>query len=135
MCGIPASGKTTLSKQLKKENNAVLHCFDDLEGSHSFSKYLQVRANMWDEIIKELLSGNNVICDDTHHKKQWRINLLNTINTPCKKVLVVMTTPLEECLKRNINREARLPNFILHDIYNNFEVPTLDEGWDEIIYY
>lgn len=134
LSGSPGSGKTTKAKEMAETIDTKLHIFDLLPGAHNPSKYLAVRKQMWNDISQELADGFSVICDDCHHTVEWRKELITNITTPCKKVLVVTTTPLEECLERNRNREARLPDFVVSDIYNRFEVPTLEEGWDEIIY-
>ena len=87
------------------------------------------------EIAEELRSGKSVVCDDLHTKKVWRQNLLNAVSgIGCRKVLVVMTTPLDECLRRNNNRKARLPDAMIHIINREYEHPTPEEGWDEIVF-
>jgi tRNA uridine 5-carbamoylmethylation protein Kti12 len=45
-----------------------------------------------------------------------------------------MDTSLEQCLYRNAHRENRLQDFIVESSYRSLQKPTLDEGWDEIIY-
>lgn len=134
LCGIPGSGKSTLAKKIAKEYNAKLYIFDELPGAHNPQTTKQVHQQMWSSIFEDLSNGYDVICDDLHTTVEWRNNILSTIsNIKCKKILVVMNTPLEECLKRNVNRLACLPDFVLYDLYNKYESPTLNEGWDEII--
>ena len=136
LCGIPASGKSTLSKQLVKQYNAKLHCFDKLPKAHHPKYYKEVRKQMHLDIANDLRNGLDIVCDDLHTEKQWREDILTvTKDVDCKKIIIVMTTPLEECLRRNVNREARLPDFVLYDLNEKFEPPTLDEGWDEILYF
>lgn len=135
LCGIPASGKSTLSRQLSQECSTKLHCYDDLSNAHNSKLKDVVHSQMWVSIVNDLCNGYDVVCDDLHTTKEWRENILSALaDVECRKILVVMTTPLDECLKRNANRIARLPDFVIHDIYNKFEPPSLDEGWDEIIY-
>ena len=134
LSGAPGSGKTTKAKELAEQNNSKLYIFDLIPGSHSPGKYIQVRKQMWNDISQDLTNGLDVVCDDCHHTKKWRTELLENITTPCRKILLVTTTPLEECLERNRNREARLPDFVVKYIHDKFEPPTLDEGWDEILY-
>lgn len=64
---------------------------------------------MFSLIASDILN-TNIILDDLHLTKEWRLRLLDAINNiPCKKILIVMTTPLEECLERNSKRvENRL---------------------------
>lgn len=136
LCGIPASGKSTLSCELSTHYNAKLHCYDSLPNAHNPRQKDAVHAQMWTDIVKDLRNGYNVVCDDLHTKREWRENILNVLaDVECQKILVVMTTPLDECLKRNVNRTARLPDFVLYDLHEKYESPTLDEGWDEILYY
>lgn len=135
-CGIPASGKSTLSRQLAEQHNAKLHCYDNLPNAHNPRQKDAVHTQMWTSIVEDLQNGHNVVCDDLHTTKEWRENTLKALtDVDCRKILVVMTTPLEECLKRNANREARLPDFVLYDLNEKFELPTLDEGWDDIWYF
>lgn len=134
-CGIPGSGKTTLSCSLAEQYGATLHTFDALPRAHH-PKYAEaVRTQMWEDIAEDLRAGKNVVCDDLHTKLKWRKGLLSAIEgIPCERVLMVATTPLEECLRRNANRERRLPDFVVENIAKTYEAPTPSEGWDEIFY-
>lgn len=133
LCGIPASGKSTFAKELSECCNAKLYCYDDLPNAHNPRQKDLIHAKMWTAIVDDLHNGFNVVCDDLHTKKQWRLNILNAISeVDCKKILVVMNTPLEICLYRNTNRQARLPDIVLYDLYDKYEPPDISEGWDEI---
>ena len=136
LCGLPGSGKTTLSRSLAEQHDVTLHAFDALPGAFSPSRCEAVRAQMWADIAEDLRAGRNVVCDDVHTLLKWRKGLLSaTEGIPCEKVLVVMDTPLDECLRRNASRERQLPDFVVKAIAQKFEPPTLDDGWDKIIYY
>lgn len=135
LCGIPGSGKTTLSEQIANEQDVVLHCFDKRQGAFSPTKAPSVRLQMCEDIAEDLRNGNSVVCDDLHTQSVWRENLLNAVaGTDCRKALIVMTTPLDECLRRNANRKCRLPDAMIHSINGAYEPPTLEEGWDEIVF-
>jgi tRNA uridine 5-carbamoylmethylation protein Kti12 len=126
LCGIPGSGKTTLSKKIAEEQNAVRFSFDEM-GCLQHKELIQ-------PIIESLKSGKSVVVDALYAEKQRRTDLLSAVaDIDCKKILVVMSTPLEECLRRNANREMRLPDFVVISIHQDYELPTLDEGWDKII--
>ena len=89
---------------------------------------------MWADIAEDLRAGKNVVCDDLNTKLKWRTGLLQALDgIDCARVLVIMTTPLDECLRRNANRERRLPDFVIQNIARNYETPDLSEGWDKII--
>lgn len=88
---------------------------------------------MWAAIAEDLWNGFDVVVDDLHAKKQWRLDLLSALaGAECRKILVVMDTPLDVCLHRNRNRAARLPDFVVCDLHSKYESPSLSEGWNEI---
>lgn len=136
LCGIPASGKTTMATQLAKEQNAKLYSYDAVRRNSKLASFNDVCTLVHKRINTDLSNGHNVVYDAPNHKLKYRQDLLNAISDiPHKKICIVLLTPFKECLKRNVNREVRLPDFVLYDMYNKFEPPTLDEGWDEILYY
>lgn len=135
-CGIPASGKTTMATQFAKEQNAKLYSYDVMRRNSKLVSFEDICKLVYHQINVDLSNGYDVIYDAPNHKLSYRQDVLSAIsNISCKKICVVLLTPFEECLKRNANREARLPEFVLHDMYNKFEFPTLEEGWDDIWYY
>lgn len=134
MCGIPGSGKTTLSEQLAKEDNAILYCYDKIP---NFYRNYACHQAMFRRINRDLNLDKNVVCDDSHITKEMRMNLLKAISHfECKKILHVMKTPVEVCLQQAAERQTgKVPAHIVNECYNRYEEPTLEEGWDEIIYH
>lgn len=125
-CGSPGSGKTTISKQMAEQYNAERISFDERH-------YIR-HTDMILPIVEALTDGKNVIADSVFSHVKQRTAILDAVqDIQCKKVLVYMTTPLDECLRRNANRKNRLPDFVVESFYQTFEPPTLSEGWDEII--
>ena len=134
-CGIPGSGKTTASQKLILNIDAKLYCFDDIPGSRDPTKALILKDEMYSKIRSDLIVGHNIILDDLHTKKIWRQKLLEVVeHIPCKKILIVLSTPLDECLCRNKQRQNSLPDLVVKVLSKKYEEPTLDEGWDEIIW-
>lgn len=133
-CGIPASGKTTTATQFAQVDNTKLYSYDTVKHELKLKHFDDICVEIYANINDDLLNGFNVVYDAPNHRLQYRkeiLNILSDIN--CKKICVVLSTPFEECLKRNGDRKTKLPEFVLYEIYNKFEYPTLDEGWDEII--
>lgn len=128
LCGIPGSGKTTISRQLTQDYNAVRHSFDELN--------LAKRRDLFPYIVQSLEANCNVVADAPHTDKKTRIELLRAIShIDCKRTLIFMNTSFEECVRRNALRQNSLPFFILQSFYQTLQIPTQDEGWDEIILY
>lgn len=127
-CGSPASGKTTLSKKIAEEQNAIRLSFDEM-------RCLQ-HKELIQPTLEALQFNKNVVVDSVFTRLSQRKVILDaTKDIDCKRILIYMNTPLEECVRRNAQRPNPLPEFMVRNIYNSIEPPTLDEGWDEILYY
>lgn len=128
LCGASGSGKSTLSKKLAQEQNLTRLSMDELK--------FFLHSDLLPLVTESLQSGENVIVDALYTKLKWREAVLEaTKDFQCKRTLIFVDTPLDECIRRNRGRENALPDFVIEDIYNSIELPTLDEGWDEIILY
>lgn len=128
VCGPAGSGKTTFSKKISEEQNAICLSFDKM--------CLFQHRELIPHVVKELQNNQNVVVDALFTRfSQRKLILETTKDIDCKRILIYMDTLLEECLRRNAQRPNPLPDFMVRDIYNSIEPPTLDEGWDEILYY
>lgn len=134
LCGIPGSGKTTLSKQLKLEYNAILYCYDKFPRAH-WDK--ESREKMHVLMANDMRCGKSVVCDDLNITKSDRISIIKALRgINCQKILHVMTTPPDLCVERIREREQwKVPACVVLHCLNYYEVPSLDEGWDEIVYH
>lgn len=137
MSGIPASGKTTLANKLAEQHNAIVHSYDDmLMANTKQSMNGEVKRAWLDGMKSDLLAGRSVVCDGLPLTVKERKELLsNFADIPCEKVLVMKVVPLEICLKRNRERQRRLPDFVIEQSAQKMEAPTKDEGWDKILVY
>ena len=131
LCGIPGSGKTTLAKTLQGK----LYSFDELVTVNTIEGHEETQKQMYKDIQIDLLNGETVIVDHLLITRDKRKELLSYVPSDCKKICYVLNTPLEDCLERNRNRENRLPDFVITQSAGKYEIPTLDEGWGEIIKY
>ena len=135
LCGVPGSGKSTMSMQIAKEQNAKLYSYDEIKRDSKLTSFDDICELIYQRIITDLSNGFNVVYDAPHTKIKHRVDTLEHLaGVYCTKVLIVMKTPLDECLRRNSRRQGHeyIPEPIIHDFYNSFEPPNLDEGWDEI---
>ena len=136
LCGIPGSGKTTLSRTIAEQHSAILYCYDELPNAHLQSRRHEVHVNMWGQMADDLRAGHTVVLDELHITRAMRTDMLSALDgIDCKKTLIVMQTPLDVCIQRNANRARRLPEHILRRCKQMYEPPQMDEGWTEIIYY
>ena len=136
LCGIPGSGKSTLSNQLAKTYNARLYSYDEILRASKIQDSHRVHSQILALIAEDLRNGINVVLDDLNIRIDVRTEVLATTkDIDCNKVLVVMNTPLNECLLRNANRKKRLPDWAINLIYRKYQQPSLAEGWDDIWHY
>lgn len=142
MCGFPRSGKTTYTQKYLKDFYRI--SVDDLIAmtSHNFeiklgNFYTKVEKVMINELVS---TGYDVVIDKTALTRKSRKRILNKINQgiglgklpkPFLKVIFV-DTPAEICVERNIKTQ-KVPPFIMGQMIRSFEMPTLEEGWDEVV--
>lgn len=135
LCGIPASGKTTTAHLILSKASAEVYHMDEVYDGVGVTSFQEATERFHADVRRDLANGLNVICDGTYRTKYVRCRLLDGVaDTPCKKVVIVLNTPIEECIRRNAERtgRARIPEHIIRGDARVFEQPMLDEGWDEI---
>ena len=137
LCGIPASGKTTLAKQLAEQHDATIHSIDDIPNAWgSFDLDGAFRRQWMENIKKDLQNGNSVVCDSTalnSVSRKWILKELSAFD--CEKILCIKVVPVEMCIQRNANRIRKVSEENILDMARVLEAPTKDEGWDKILVY
>ena len=138
MVGLPASGKSTYAIALSKQYNATI-CSSDRIREELFNDINDQAHNtdVFNELHKRiknyLQNGQSVIMDSTNISYKQRMSFLQQLNNiPCEKICVLMATPYEECLRRNKQRDRKVPEHVIERMYRTFDVPWYYEGWDEI---
>lgn len=110
ICGLPRSGKTTISGHYK-DTCEVLHC-----------DYLQPHGVI--RKVKEIADSKDIAVEGIYRRASERKKLLEAYTGGGKKVCLWLNTPQEVRETRTgYHKASNLP----------FEPPTLEEGWDEVI--
>lgn len=138
LIGLPGSGKTTYAKNnltgckilssddIRKELLGDENC--QLDNKLIFST-LYERAKIY------LQNGCDVVIDATNVKFGERQKALNEFKTfSIKRIAIVMNTKIEECIKRDKNRERTVGESVIYKFKKIFSKPTKKEGFDEIVY-
>ena len=138
MCGLPCSGKSTMSIELAKEYNATVFSSDALREElfgdvNEQSRNQELFAELHKRIKDCLKEGKSAIYDacNQHYKNRMAF-LAELKNIPCEKICIVMATPYEECLKRSKIRERKVPEYVIKRMYRQFDPPWYYEKWDKI---
>jgi predicted kinase len=147
LCGIPCSGKSTYVNKLKKipywENAVVLSTdayIEKVAQEHN-TTYREIFEDCIDEATRQLElafieakdKGKNIIWDQTNLSVKARKKKLAKLPSFYPRGVVYFDISLEEALRRNENREGKyIPKSVLKRMYHQFEVPTIEEGFDYV---
>lgn len=120
MIGLPGSGKSRFIKQHRLIDEIIVNNINTLEEL---------------EDVKNLLSeGKCVYYDDTNTTKEHReyiIKELKPYTLFIKGIFVYKS--LYQCYYWNSRREGQMSYEMIHNMYKNFNVPTLSEGFDSLV--
>jgi tRNA uridine 5-carbamoylmethylation protein Kti12 len=147
LVGIPASGKTTWVGHRKTNWDTTAYVstdkFVDQEATRQNKTYSEVfndsmqaaLTKMINDVIDAKNAGKDIIWDQTSTTVQSRKRKFNML-PDYKMVAVVFRTPVEQELQRRLNSRPGkvIPPDVVKSMIDNFEEPTKEEGFDEIIY-
>lgn len=146
LVGVPASGKSTWAETQQNlvdcdyiSSDIFIEEYAREKGvsySEAFDEAIKPAiSKMLDELEKSVLACRDIIWDQTSTTIASRAKKLNLLRIYCK-VAVVFKTPDEEEHRRRLSlREGKtIPEEVLKEMIENFEQPTIEEGFDEILY-
>lgn len=138
LCGLPASGKSTYAEMLAESGQFCRVCPDlirkELYGDENIQgngkKVFEIAFNAIQRLGKQ---NFNAVFDATNINADRRKKLVEEMR-PYFDILILkwFSTPMEKCVERNIHRERQVPLEVLVRMWDNFQEPTKEEGWDYI---
>lgn len=144
LVGVPTAGKSTFSND-KKYKNYVRVSSDDIlqevakERQQSYNTVFKgnirfAQIAMMKVLRKAIEDGKSIIWDQTNLTKKQRRDKLKYIPDTYKKTAVYFIVDLKTALKRNTQRPGKvIPPEVLERMIKEYELPTLEEGFDEIV--
>lgn len=144
LIGIPTSGKSTFSSKPKYQDYVRVSSDDILqeiakERQQSYNTVFKgnirfAQIAMMKVLRKAVEENKSIIWDQTNITKKQRREKLKHIPAHYKKTAVFFVIPLETALKRNTQRPGKvIPPEVLERMIKEYELPTLEEGFDEVI--
>jgi predicted kinase len=144
LVGIPTAGKSTFSND-KKYKDYIRVSSDDIlqevakERQQSYNTVFKgnirfAQIAMMKVLRKAIEDGKSIIWDQTNLTKKQRKEKLKHIPAHYKKTAVYFVVDLKTALQRNTQRPGKvIPPEVLERMIKEYELPTLEEGFDEII--
>jgi predicted kinase len=137
LAGLPASGKSTFSDGLV-ENGFVRLSLDEIRkeiyGDASDLGDWKVTRKIIDERFNAALAANkNIVIDNTHFMRSHRKRVIEIAKAAgyVDIHVVVMDVTLEECIKRNANRDRVVKEEVIRDMHKMLygsQFPIDEEG-------
>lgn len=125
--GLPAAGKTTFSKNLIRGNKSYVRTSRDdirrvLFGENIIQNEDLVVKVRDDIILESLLSGLNVVVDDSNFQADIDklTNIVNKLNFDVSIKLKRIETPVDVCIERNSEREFKTSEANIHTIHRRY---------------
>lgn len=138
MVGLPASGKSTVAKRLAEENDADIFSSDEyrkklLNDESCQSNNALIFDTLYKDLKNDVLSGRNVVFDATNIHRKSRTRLFQELHgVDCDINAYVMTTPFEDCKKRDASRDRTVGEDVIKKFLLRFEMPQKFEGFSNI---
>lgn len=139
MCGLSASGKSTVAKELAVKYDAAIVSSDaireELCGSVSDQSKNEEVFKIFHRRIREYLNrGQSVIADATNiTMKSRQTNMENVKGLNVEKVAYIVPKRVEDCVRDNIDRKHPVPEEVIYKQEKRFQIPFIEEGFDKII--
>ena len=132
MVGLPGAGKSTFAQT---HPECVVISTDAIRAELLGSAECQeqgdrVFAEAHKRVEQALRAGHDVIIDATNvtrkARKQW-------LRHTAHHVAVYVATDVEECKRRNAQRDRQVPEYVIDRMAQRLAIPTTTEGYDSII--
>lgn len=137
LCGLPGSGKSTLTEQLSGYTVSTDQMRKFLWGNEAVVKHDWLVFDLVFRLTEYILANDlDIVFDATNLKKRSRRPLIQLAKKYDATIVVHwVNTSLDTALLRNEKRERIVPPEIIKAMYEKIEPPILKEGIDIIMIY
>lgn len=139
LVGAPGSGKSTYAKEKLKNCKTEIFSSDEIRGELYGDEKIQkdpalVFKTLYSRATEAFKSGKNIVIDATSINRQDRKKGLEWFKDfSAYRKAIFLNVPFEICLKRDASRQRNVGEGVLQKFFDGLELPTKEEGFDEII--
>ena len=136
LVGLPGSGKSTIAEELDGVHISSDEIRECLYGSAQVQPEDPKRVFAFMDSASEdcLKDGRNVVYDATNLTEENRVRTITRLKLFADEVICVqITTPVEECLRRNARRSRVVTEERIRQMAEIFETPTVQEGFSKLV--
>lgn len=130
LCGLPASGKSSLCRLRQGRIITADTIRLGVVGNLGDSKHDEF---VWEIALKAteyFLPQQDVYYDATNSSKKRRAPFIRLAKEMGKEVVCLwVATPKKSCLQQNAQRGNNLPAWVIENVANSFEEPSFNEGF------
>lgn len=151
LVGTPCSGKSTYARKIMDANpdtEIVYLSSDDyiekkalvehIDYQSAFALYAKEAIPAMNKKFSETVSQENfyIIHDQTNMTVKKRTKMLRALPALTRKFCYIFSESREVINERNTQRYKEtgklIPEYVLNNMFNSYEEPTYNEGWDYI---
>ncbi len=147
LVGVPGSGKTTwVNNHSFDWKRTAYISTDKFVESHAqsvgksyrdvFEEYMPEAVRLMAEDARQaFLEGMDIVWDQTSTTVASRARKLRMAPSDYTKIAVIFETPSADIHAQWLDRPGKeIPTTVIDGMISNFEDPSVDEGFDEIVY-
>lgn len=144
MVGVPASGKSSWIRAQKWAKDCV-----NVSTDFHVEQYAKEKGKTYSEVFDEFMStavelmvsdvknamefNQDIIWDQTSTTIATRRRKFNMLENYRMIAVVMKTPPMDELKQRLASRPGKvIPESVVQHMIDNFEMPTVEEGFDEV---
>lgn len=143
LVGPSGSGKSTFAREYVRYHHGVINWVSsdnirkELYGDESIQKdHAKVFDLMFKRTVECLKKNESVIYDATNLSSKRRRHLIRQVRAKveCKIYCELFVLPIEKLVENDANRERSVGVDVIRRQIGQFQVPSMDEGWDYIFW-